>query len=49
MTSQLRKIDERGEILANLLRNGRITKAQYDVRLRKLIDRAEVLLARLAS
>jgi hypothetical protein len=46
MTSELKKIDTRGEILLNDYRNGRITEAQWIVRNRKLIDRAGVLFAR---
>lgn len=46
MASKLRKIDEAGEVLVNLLNAGRITQAQYTARLRKLVERAEKVLAR---
>lgn len=46
MTSQLRKIDERAEILENLFRNGRISEARYLAAIRDLTDRAESILAR---
>jgi hypothetical protein len=49
MTSDLRKIDERGEILANELKHGRITFEQWVVGNRKLIDRAEAIMARQAA
>jgi len=47
MTSQLRKLDQKSEILANEFKHGRISEAQFAAKLRKLVDRAEVLLARM--
>lgn len=45
MNSQLKKIDERGEILANLLKAGRISQDRYTAALRKLVAQAEAILA----
>ena len=49
MNAKLRQIDERAEILANDLKHGRITRAKYEAALRKLVDRAEAILARMAA
>jgi hypothetical protein len=46
MTSQLKRIDEKGEILLNDLKAGRINQDQFDRSFRKLIDRAEAILAK---
>lgn len=48
MTSQLRKIDEQAEVLTALHRNGRISTPRYLKAIRKLTDRATVLLAKKA-
>jgi len=49
MNAQLRRLDEKGEILANDRRNGKITQDVFAKRLRKLVERAEVLMARAAK
>jgi hypothetical protein len=49
MNAKLREIDTKGQILANDLKHGRITFEQWADRNRKLIDRAEAIMARQAA
>jgi hypothetical protein len=49
MNANLKKIDLQGEILVSLKAAGRITQAQYDARLRRLVARAEAILAKQAK
>lgn len=49
MNAQLRKIDERGEILIKKFERGEITFEVFAAANRKLVDRAETLLARAAG
>lgn len=44
MNAKLKKIDERGEILANDLKHGRISFEVWAEKHKKLIDRAEAIL-----
>jgi hypothetical protein len=46
---KLRKIDEQGEILAGLLKAQRISPDRYTAALRKLVARAEAILAGMAN
>jgi hypothetical protein len=48
MTSQLRKIDQRAEILTSLYDNGRISEARYLASIKKLTDQVAKILARKA-
>jgi hypothetical protein len=47
MTTQLRKIDERAEILTSLFNVGRLSEARFLKAIRELTDKAEAILARM--
>ena len=49
MTAQLRRCDERGEILIKRYQAGLISEAKYKADLHKIIERCQVLMARQAA
>ena len=49
MNAELKRLDQKSDVLFSLYQAGRISEAVYTARLRKLVARCEVIFARQAA